>query len=403
MANFGFPKTATHIKTALIAGAAGLAVHTPVQAEQWQLKGTLEMATDEVIGPITFSPKTDWGDGGHYIAASVWDQDTRYSAWLWSASSGLRLVEFQDIFPSLLELRFTPREVEVVSLSHVLFAHTERELRSWKISDGSLSARFPLSDEARSIDTVFVKDHYLVTKEVGGVSMWSKDGAEVSIGELDALRPYEKATVVGDDKIFLTSGAFTLRMDLEGFDPATMSLNDAPGSFGPYETFLAAAPSGQMIATYPEVGDDPRWTAPVPTVRVWQNVWAWTGDSTAEVEITDFDSPILAAEFSGENSMILTVEEDGDVTIWQTRDGAKRTHISAAEDRIVSARFTPKASGVVASHLSGTASLYDVDTGALIQTFPAPSSAITFSPDGETMITSGITKAPARIWRITEN
>ncbi|MEM6590133.1 MAG: WD40 repeat domain-containing protein [Pseudomonadota bacterium] len=403
MANLRFLKPITHIKTAVFVAVTSLALHTPVKAEQWHLKGTLEMAQDEVIGPITFSPMTDWGDGGHHIAASVWDQGSAYSAWLWSASNGLRLVEFQEIFPSLLELRFTPRETAIVSLSHHIFAHSERELRSWKISDGNLSARFQLNDQTRTLDAVFVKDHYLTTMEVGGVAMWSRDGVKTSIGELDALRPYEKATIVGDDKAFLTSGAFTLRLDLESFDPSTTSLGDAPGSFGPYEMFLAAAPSGQMIATYPEVGDDPLWTAPVPTVRVWHDVWTWTGDSTAEVEITDFDSPIRAAEFSRENSMILTVEDDGDVIIWQTRDGAKITQISARDDRLVSARFTPKGGGVVASHASGSATLYDAQTGAQIQTFPAPSSEITFSPDGVTMITSGIAKAPARIWRLTAN
>lgn len=393
----------TWIKSPFILCAISLALDGPAQAQTWQLAGTLEMASEEVIGPITFSPQTDWGDGGHYIAASVWDQNSTYSAWLWSASSGLRLVEFQDIFPSLIELRFAPREVEIVSLSHLIFAHTERELRSWKISDGTLTERFQLSDEARAIDAVFVKDHYLITKEVGGIAMWSKDGVETSIGELDALRPYEKATVVGDDKVFLTSGAFTLRLDLQGFDPSTTSLNEAPGSFGPYETFLAAAPSGHMVATYPKVGDDPNWTASVPTVRLWHDVWTWTSDSTAEVEITDFDTPVIAAEFSSDNATILTVEDDGDVGLWRTSDGTKLSHISQADDRIVSARFSPLDGGVMASHLSGKASLYDRATGAQTQTFPAPSSIINFSPDGATMITSGLAKAPARIWHLIEN
>lgn len=366
----------------------------------WKLTGTLELKQDEVIGPITFSSSYEWTSGGDYVAASVWDGETEYSAWLWSAGSGLRLVEFKNIFPSLIELKFLPRDVVISSLSHQVFAHTEQELRAWKVSDGSLAARFNLTSGVATNDVAFVADHYLAAKEVGGAELLSRSGEVVVSLDLDGIRPYDDIQVVSDGLVFMRSGAFTLHLDFRDLDPADLDLGDVPGSFGPYEALLDVSPSGNLVATYPEVGDDPKLTAPVPTVRIWEDVLNWNGDTAPFVEITAFDSQILSAAFSSDETRLLTLEQDGDVTVWNTRDGKVEAHIdSQDEDPAVSAAFTPKGDAVVLSQRSGVARLFDLASNRFIQEFPRPSSDIVFSPDGTTMITYGIAEAPARLWR----
>ncbi|MEO0751699.1 MAG: hypothetical protein AAFY25_07840 [Pseudomonadota bacterium] len=354
--------------------------------EPWAQTGIIELAAGEGIGPITFSPDSST------LAASVRDPGGTHSARIWSAETGLTLGTLATPFNALVEHPFTP-------VGDRVYAHTDTTFRAWTVDDGARSSGFVFDGVHATNDVAFFSGHFLAAKQFGGAEFWSDTGVKVTFAGLDAMRPYQEIIVTDSDLLYLKSAGFTLHMDLAGFDPATMDLIDADGSFGPYAPLLATTASGDMIATYPEVDGDGLSTATEPTVRIWQNVPTWTPDATPLTAITGFDGDIIAAEFSEDDTQLLTRSNTGVVALWRVSDGALITTTTAPADVITGALLT-KTGGIVLSYSSGSAALLDPAMGALVQTFPAPASNIALSPDGTKMITYAVGASPARIWHL---
>ena len=382
---------ARRVETVSVAfGLCILALGAPAWAdktlEPWAQTGFLELVEDEVVGSVTFAP-----DSGA-VAASV-RRGGLYFGRVWSSETGLQLGFLAAPFRALLEHEFTPAGDRV-------YAHTETEFRAWAVDTGAQTSNFMFDGDHAVNDVMFYADHFLATKQFGGAEFWSDTGVKVTFAGLDAMRPYQEITVTDSDLVYLKSAGFTLHLDLAGFDPATMDLIDVDGSFGPYAPLLAVAADGGMIATYPEVDGDGLSSAPEPTVRIWQDVPTWAPDGTPMTEITGFEGDIVAAEFSDDDTQLLTLSDTGNVVLWRVSDGAQLASVSTSGDPITGAKLA-KGGTFVLSYTSGAAALFDLSTGGIVQSFPAPASDIAISPDGTKMVTYSVGAAPARIWQRT--
>jgi len=137
------------------------------------------------------------------------------------------------------------------------------------------------------------------------------------------------------------------------------------------------SPDGQMILTISgDINEDHDHVA-----HLWE--------TSSGREIRRFGDQIVAAAFSADSRMIVTVGRDGAVRLWDVdtgrQDRAWKGHTASA----LCVAFSPNGQTIATTGEDGTIRLWDVATGEEIQRFEGQALSAAFSPDGRTLATAG--------------
>lgn len=393
--------------------AAGLLLVGAAQAQtlpQWHLAGQLEMSPGEVIGPLNVSPM------GELVAGMAWDQTAGFTGRVWTLQDGLQVSELATPFAALLEIRFTQSPYDLNTLAASVYAQSRRALRSWSILDGALIHSFEFDSDILATDALYDphRDTFIVSQEFGSLLVYSATGAVIGAVEVDAMRRHGGLLLSYDGGLLVVdSGAFTLSTVMTGLPRSCADVDCAeayqalPGSYGPYEALLAFDPQGGRVATLPEVNperaglqDGPFRAVDAPTIRIWDDILAWTSTAEPDLEIAGFGSAPVWGQFSADGTRLLTLEEAGHLAIWDAASGQQVFRLTATDgDGIVAARFIPNSKSLFVHWASGVSRIVDMGQGATILELPRPNADVVVSPDGRTLITYAIGEAPARVWR----
>ena len=143
---------------------------------------------------------------------------------------------------------------------------------------------------------------------------------------------------------------------------------------------IAYAPNGEYLAVAASIG-----------------VWIYDMETYQEVKLlTEFNSgPVSSVDFSPDGRTIISGNEDGTVSLWNTHTGE---HIQTFEsaDWVLSVAFSPDGKTIASGggHVEGLVSgieLLDSKTGEHLKSFGGryATLSVCFSPDGKTVASSG--------------
>jgi WD40 repeat protein len=98
--------------------------------------------------------------------------------------------------------------------------------------------------------------------------------------------------------------------------------------------------------------------------------------------------------------------DDGTLRIWNWAASGKRVRdLTASTDPLLAVTFSANGALVAASGLDGSARIWKLSSGRLLQTYPGDHGSVdgvAFSPDGQWLATAGA-DGTARRWRVTSN
>ena len=220
---------------------------------------------------------------------------------------------------------------------------------------------------------------------------FSPDGTEVLTGASDSVKLWDAAsgaeirTFTGhtngtnsvafspDGTQFLSGGYDnTARLwDVEsGNEVRTFS------GHGDYVFSVAFSPDGNQVLT--GSFDD--------TAKLWN-----TATGTEIRTFVGNGGNVNAVAFSPDGGAVLTGNDDATVKLWNANTGAEIRTFSGHTNSILSVAFSPDGSEVITGSFDHTAKVWDTETGAELASFEHGQDvfAAVFSPDGETVLTTG--------------
>ena len=128
----------------------------------------------------------------------------------------------------------------------------------------------------------------------------------------------------------------------------------------------------------------------------------WDVETGAEIrQFTDHTGAVYGIAVSSDGQYLATSGDNADPTVrlWNARTGEALRVLEGHTGNVHSLTFSPDNKYVLSGSFDQTARLWDVQTGALVNTFAIPDSAVSvaYSPDGKFIVTGGNDKT-ARIW-----
>jgi WD40 repeat protein len=116
--------------------------------------------------------------------------------------------------------------------------------------------------------------------------------------------------------------------------------------------------------------------------------------------ISDTLSATLTVTFSPDGTLFATGNADGEVRIWQTKDGRKRLSCEGHQSWVWSVAFSPDGKTLASGSNDHTVKLWDASTGQCLRTFSGHTNwvwSVAFSPDGKTLA-SGSNDHTVKLW-----
>jgi WD40 repeat protein len=109
------------------------------------------------------------------------------------------------------------------------------------------------------------------------------------------------------------------------------------------------------------------------------------------LSIPGHTTQIEGIEYSADGAWLVTAgRQDHTAKVWNARTGVLRSTLTGHRDNLVRASFSPDASLVATASVDTTARIWDAQTGALLRMIQGPSYTARFSPDGRSLLTTGI-------------
>lgn len=109
-----------------------------------------------------------------------------------------------------------------------------------------------------------------------------------------------------------------------------------------------------------------------------------------EIKNESNDNTINSVEFSPDGLLILTGNRNGDVSLYDSKNGNRLLTFDGHRNAVNSARFNHDGTKVVTSHNDGNVNVYQVSTGKLISSFQVSKKSVTsaaYSPDSNYILT----------------
>jgi WD40 repeat protein/serine/threonine protein kinase len=151
------------------------------------------------------------------------------------------------------------------------------------------------------------------------------------------------------------------------------------------------SPDGSMVAT----------TSTDGSVRLWDVA------SGEIVRVITIGAPTPFVAFSPDGSWIATSDDTGNGYLIDVATGEISLRLVGHTDLIWSSQFSPDGSHVVTASWDGTARIWDVMTGETVRVLDNgldhPLFYAEYSPDGETIVTSGEQDDHVYLWRVDLN
>lgn len=96
--------------------------------------------------------------------------------------------------------------------------------------------------------------------------------------------------------------------------------------------------------------------------------------------------------FSPDNRVLLGIENERTIQIWDVRSGKPTQHLQGHQGTISEAQFSPDGRYVISASQDGTARIWDLASGQTTITLHHPTAIISahFSPDGHRVVTAGL-------------
>ena len=132
------------------------------------------------------------------------------------------------------------------------------------------------------------------------------------------------------------------------------------------------------------------------TVEVWD---IKTKEIIHSLRHTDL---VFSAQFSPENTMIITASADGIARVWDVETGDLLYSLEGHMKGLVYAQFSPDGTKIVTASWDKTAKIWDIKTGKIINTLKGHTYGVIyaqFSPDGTKIVTASWDKT-AKIWDV---
>jgi WD40 repeat protein len=150
---------------------------------------------------------------------------------------------------------------------------------------------------------------------------------------------------------------------------------------------LIVSGAGELLTS----GDD-------KSIRVWD-----ADDGTQLDTVTQIASRVVDVRLSADDSLLMTADEGGVVSIRSSQDGAAIRTINAGM-WLLSADISADGTSLAVGKWNRNLQLWDTTTGVLRQTIEAHSAgveAVAFSPDG-TLVATGDWDGPAKLYRVSD-
>ncbi|MGN6869153.1 MAG: nSTAND1 domain-containing NTPase [Solirubrobacteraceae bacterium] len=252
------------------------------------------------------------------------------------------------------------------------------------------------------------------SNHVGTVTLWNLRAPARPLAVLPEpanSNGYDSAEFSGDGQRIVASGgnqqARIWTVSDTRHSPVVLDLNRHPGCTNPNSVTAAGingaefSPNNQLVVTGDEDGTACIWNAAtgVPVRKLTEPTGA-SGGVTGVAGVGG--SGIRWAAFSPNSQKLVTASDDGTARVWNVSTGATlQVLVEPSGEAISTAWFSPDGRLVVTASNDGTSRIWDAVTGRELETFDEPDHAevsnANFSPDQRFVVSCS---GSAHIWSV---
>jgi WD40 repeat protein/serine/threonine protein kinase len=294
---------------------------------------------------------------------------------------------------------------------------SECQLRVWSLTEPKVERTLgPLDGDVYSLDVSADGNRLIAANSrERTVRQWElSSGLEVQLprrnGELGPIIDLKSqgllwsTAFLPDSDDILTVGGRDARLWNIRTNPVSERM-----SFSPHRAVASArfSPDGNLIVTGSWDNSAKIWDARTgKDIRKLEGVHAPIGQDDAQIIARDpsggHTSLVNSAEFSHDGRLVLTASDDGTAKIWDVATGRVVQTLAGHSDRVRSATFSPDGKLIVTTSSDKTARLWNGETGVLVRAFKGHKWDVLcagFSNDGLRLVT-GSEDNEAWIWDV---
>lgn len=259
------------------------------------------------------------------------------------------------------------------------------ELAIWNVLRGAADAHAPLVDRP-TVSALSGDGRKLLVGFAGGVEIYETRDLH-SLGRLTRSSPVSAICATNADELFAI-GDEAGNVMVSAFDPIKPR---AEFSCGAAVRTIEFSFDGQSIVLADAKGNLQCWDFAPPQPRRRYSVNAYAGVPRA-------------LEIAPDRDMLVTLGEDGLLSVWDAKKGEKQADFDEAVAAIHCVAFHPSGSRLATSGADGVVTLWDVqarEEALAFARFEKPPIALAFSPDGALLIAADA-DGGLRVWQASQ-